>query len=165
MNFCSAYRCVNCAMRLSLHRTHGRLDALLLSLTPLTSTMHAALCCECKPCTFTRRQVVSNVLTAVAAEAEGHAGARAEGVPPQGGLPQHRQDTAHDGPRRACGTHAADTLKACARLRSSLLVSPILRRSIRLLPTRGHASMPAACMRISRCSLMALCLDVREADG
>jgi hypothetical protein len=43
------------------------------------------------------------MLTAVAAEAEGHAGAHAEGVPKHRPLLQHRQHAAHDG---ACRTYA-----------------------------------------------------------
>ena len=158
MKFCSASRCINCAMRLSLRRTHGRLDALLLSLTPSSLMMHAALCCECKPNTLMRRK---NSLTAVAAEAEGHAGARAQGVPPQGGLPQHRQDAAHDSPRGTCATHAADTaVIMCMAAKQSPSVSS-LRRSVRRMPLQNQIGMPTACKRTSRCDPMSSLASVR----
>lgn len=44
-------------------------------------------------------------LTAVAAEAEGHAGAHAEGVPHHRTLLQHRQHAAHDRSSGTCAMH------------------------------------------------------------
>ena len=100
--------------------------------------MHAALYRECKPFTLMRRQGVGNVLTAVAAEAEGHAGARAQGVPPKGGLSQHRQDTAHDSPRSTCATYAADMAEnMCMAAKQSPCVQSFC-STARELPSQGQ---------------------------